>query len=1078
MKNFTIALLMLFMASFGFAQNPINFETGGLGADWTWTTAENGTNPALEIVDNPFKTGINTSDKVAKFTALQAGQQWALCHSSNLGSLTFTADNSKVKIWVYKTVISDFGLKFEAPGVNKEIKVANTKINEWEELTFDFSSVIGITYTTVVVIPDFTARAADNVIYFDNITFNAGTVITPVELKTIDFETPGVGADWTWTMAENGTNPPLEMVDNPFKTGINTSAKVAKFTATDAGQDWALCFSDGIGTFKLDDKNSIVKVMVYKTVISDFAVKFEGGSPAKEIKVANTKINEWEEITIDFSSVKGSTYDKIVLIPDFGARTADNVVLIDNISFNAPAPVSNELKTIDFETAGVGADWTWTVGENGTDPALEIVDNPSKTGINTTDKVAKFTALQAGQMWALFFSTNIGAFKFDDKTSFVKVMVYKTVISDVAIKFEGGSGAKEIKVPNTKINEWEELTFDFSSVIGTTYDKIVIIPDFASRTADNVVLIDNISFNEPTPIVNDLKTIDFEAGGVGADWTWTVDQNGDNPALTFVANPAKAGINTSEKVAMFTAKDAGQDWALFHSADIKAFVFDETNCFVKVMVYKTVISNVGVKFEGSSDAKEILVANTKVNEWEELIFDFSGVKGNSYNRIVVIPDFAARSTDNVVYLDNISFNAPAPVVNPLKTVDFETGGVGADWVWTVAANGDNPAVTVVTNPSKTGINTSEKVAMFTAKDAGDDWALFHSGDIQTFVFDETNCFVRIMVHKTVLSDVGLKFEGSSAALELKVKNTKVNEWEEIVFDFSSVKGNSYNRIVIIPDFAARSTDNVIYLDNISFGTAPVAKSNDATLKELKVDGTAVAGFSAATLTYNMELAAGTTTVPTVTAMANHDKASVLVTPATALPGATTILVTAEDGTTQTYTINFTVAVPKSNDATLSALTVNGTSVDNFSASTLTYAVKLPVGTTAVPTVVATANDAKATVNITYPTALPGTVTILVTAEDGSTKTYTIELTVTPTSVANNYADLIKMYSAEKLVYMEFPSELQNGNVEIMDATGRVILKGKIQATAQQFEVKTSGIVIVRITDSNNNSVKNTKLYVK
>jgi hypothetical protein len=47
-------------------------------------------------------------------------------------------------------------------------------------------------------------------------------------------------------------------------------------------------------------------------------------------------------------------------------------------------------------------------------------------------------------------------------------MVYKTEISDVALKFEvaGGGSLGEIKVANTKINEWEELTL-------TSTDKLV-----------------------------------------------------------------------------------------------------------------------------------------------------------------------------------------------------------------------------------------------------------------------------------------------------------------------------------------------------------------------------------------------------------------------------------------------------------------------------------------------------------------------------------------------------------------------------------------------------------------------------
>jgi len=50
-----------------------------------------------------------------------------------------------------------------------EIKVANTKTHEWEQLEFDFSAHIGLTYDQIVIFPDFTTRSADRTIYFDNV---------------------------------------------------------------------------------------------------------------------------------------------------------------------------------------------------------------------------------------------------------------------------------------------------------------------------------------------------------------------------------------------------------------------------------------------------------------------------------------------------------------------------------------------------------------------------------------------------------------------------------------------------------------------------------------------------------------------------------------------------------------------------------------------------------------------------------------------------------------------------------------------------------------------------------------------
>jgi LPXTG-motif cell wall-anchored protein len=175
------------------------------------------------------------------------------------------------------------------------------------------------------------------------------------------------------------------------------------------------------------------------------------------------------------------------------------------------------------------------------------------------------------------------------------------------------------------------------------------------------------------------------------------------------------------------------------------------------------------------------------------------------------------------------------------------------------------------------------------------------------------------------------------------------------------------------------------------------KSNDATLAGITVGGTALPNFAADNTSYNVELPAGTITVPEVVGTVNATgKANAVVTAATALPGTTTILVKAEDGTTtKTYTINFTVAQPaKSTDATLSGITIGGTALEGFEAATTEYNVVLPTGTSTVPTVEGTVTaTGKATAVVTAGASLPGTTTIVVTAENGTTKIYKINFTV-------------------------------------------------------------------------------------
>ena len=317
----------------------------------------------------------------------------------------------------------------------------------------------------------------------------------------VDFEQAGAGASWTWIVDDNGTNPPaLEIVANPNASGINTSATVAKFIATEGGQPWALTYTDNIGSFTFSENNSIVKIKVRKDIPTIVGVKFEDTTQAYSptiVEVANTQVNgDWEELTFNFSIAIGKTYNRMVIIPDFYDRSLDTTIYFDDISFNAGGSVVNyNLQDIDFEPNGFGADWVWTVHNNNTNPALEFVPNPNTSGINSTSTVAKFTSLNFGAAWALTFTDYIGTFTFDQSNKIVTLMVNKSVISDVGLKFEGPSGAHEIKIQNSQTDgSWEQLTFDFSSQIGSTYNRLVIIPDFAERTQNNVSYFDQLSF--------------------------------------------------------------------------------------------------------------------------------------------------------------------------------------------------------------------------------------------------------------------------------------------------------------------------------------------------------------------------------------------------------------------------------------------------------------------------------------------------------------------------------------------------------------------------------------------------------
>lgn len=262
--------------------------------------------------------------------------------------------------------------------------------------------------------------------------------------------------------------------------------------------------------------------------------------------------------------------------------------------------------------------------------------------------------------------------------SIITMKVWSQRAVPVLVKFDDMNSEE---TANHTGSGWEELSFDFSGRTSTGETRLTLIFEngVMGNAADDAANW-TFYFDDFTPpatedteggeagevISGDFNAVgtpfDFESGGLGADFTWGVFENIDNPALEFVANPATSSVNDSSMVAQFTARQAGAAWAGTETLGATpAFTMDATNSIVKIMVYKSVISDVGMKFAvGAAAQGELKVANTKINEWEELTFDFTSRVGSpetiGITSVIVFPDYnGARTSDTVSYFDNITF---------------------------------------------------------------------------------------------------------------------------------------------------------------------------------------------------------------------------------------------------------------------------------------------------------------------------------------------------------------------------------------------------------------------------------------
>lgn len=254
-------------------------------------------------------------------------------------------------------------------------------------------------------------------------------------------------------------------------------------------------------------------------------------------------------------------------------------------------------------------------------------------------------------------------------------------------------------------------------------------------------------------------------------------------------------------------------------------------------------------------------------------------------------------------------------------------------------------------------------------------------------------------------------------------------------------------------------------------------SEDATLSNLLADGQAITGFAPDVTDYELVLPIGTTDVPVISAVTNFAGANAVVTQADAIPGTAVIVVTAEDGTTtKTYNVSMRLI---SNNAVLTDLKVDNTTVTGFAANVFEYNVQLPSGTTTIPVVSAEAADSRATVETTQATALPGTATVKVTAEDGTIQNYTVNFTVQPTGITTPEVPGFRIYPnpANSYIVVEWASDESEAIVEIVSITGQVVLKSFLVSKSAPIEIGQlkQGTYLLQITAGQNRS---TRLFVK
>lgn len=379
-KIFTLSVVALFSFANLFAQEIEtylldNFENGEVNF-----TDEVYINPAahfdIAVVDNPFKTGINTSDKVwewARYDAEEENKIWAGFYSTLKEEIPEGYNRVEIK---YLRTNATSQLKIKCEGIiTKEIASEEpaTKTNEWETLVFDLTANGVKNVTTFGFFPDYyepidpTAK-----VYVDDIVFvKDGSVVIPEPPSSytlFDDSANDRFHDNSWVnqtapstvLAEHwqGEGMPdgdkMPVVTSPVKAG--SSALKLQWKSVESG-DWkamvaAIEWESFDLTTMVDLKFWVNSpVVIAKTALPKIYLEAHAGNPNTTGKVSmadylpdGLAANAWTEVIVPLADLWAADTDfesKGVIKGVFFAQNAiDNVehtMFMDEFTFESGA---------------------------------------------------------------------------------------------------------------------------------------------------------------------------------------------------------------------------------------------------------------------------------------------------------------------------------------------------------------------------------------------------------------------------------------------------------------------------------------------------------------------------------------------------------------------------------------------------------------------------------------------------------------------------------------------------------------------------------------------------------------------
>lgn len=480
---------------------PINFESDKL--DYAWIGFGGA---SAEVVDNPDMSGINTSSRVVELTEDAGAQTWAGISLQLDEPLDFSQGTAvKMNVWspeagvpvMFK--IEDSSSEPDAngnPSVFVEIIENTTTSEEWEEMTFDLSGAASfdpsVNYDRVIVFYDFGNPGEGTTFYFDDIR------LAKLEFLSfpLTFENENLTYSWVGFGGADG-----DVVSNPDRSGINTSAHVTELNKGEGAETWA-GISLGLDEPVDFSAGNTVKMKVWSPKegasilfkLEDTSSPPDGnGNPSvvAEVFVNTTTSEEWEELSFDLTTFDAFDpsidYDNLVIFYDFGVTGEGTTFYFDDIRVGGDTSYISLFSEVaeDVTVDTWRTDWSAANYEEVTfeGRVTKHYSNLDFVGIETV----------ANQLDI----TNMTHFHMDVYTENATIFRVKLVDFGPDGAYDGGDDTEhEVVFENLAQNEWVSLDIPLSEFSNlTTREHISQLIFSAAPAGEANVYVTNIYFH-------------------------------------------------------------------------------------------------------------------------------------------------------------------------------------------------------------------------------------------------------------------------------------------------------------------------------------------------------------------------------------------------------------------------------------------------------------------------------------------------------------------------------------------------------------------------------------------------------